>query len=106
MANPWIRAWFVLLAVASVVFADPPVELPDVEVLEGHPVRTVLPPDAIPALDGPVHVIAAAADFMDAAESVLGVVVGGEARAYPLALLDWHEVVNDDLGGRSIAATW
>ena len=30
---------------------------------------------------------------------VLGVVVGGRARAYPLKLLDWHEVVNDDLGG-------
>jgi hypothetical protein len=34
---------------------------------------------------------------------VVGVLQGGEARAYPLRWLDWHEVANDRLGGRSIA---
>ena len=36
---------------------------------------------------------------------VVGVVLGGEARAYPLRLLRWHEAVNDTLGGRAVAVT-
>ena len=39
---------------------------------------------------------------------VLGVVVGKEARAYPINMLTGpqREIINDELGGRSIAATW
>jgi hypothetical protein len=37
---------------------------------------------------------------------VVGVVLGGEAQAYPLRWLDWHEVANDRLGGRAIAVVW
>jgi hypothetical protein len=37
-------------------------------------------------------------------DEVLGVVVDGVARAYPLQLLDWHEAVNDDLGGPLLAS--
>ena len=36
---------------------------------------------------------------------VVGVALGGEARAYPLRLLRWHEAVNDTLGGRAVAVT-
>jgi hypothetical protein len=39
-------------------------------------------------------------------DRVAGVVVGGEARAYPLLVLNWHEVVNDTLGGVPIAVTY
>lgn len=39
-------------------------------------------------------------------DRVVGVVLGGEARAYPLRLLQWHESVNDVLGGRPIAVTY
>ena len=41
-------------------------------------------------------------------ELVLGVEVGGEARAYPINMLSGpsHEILNDILGGRPIAATW
>jgi hypothetical protein len=38
-------------------------------------------------------------------DRVVGVEIGGEARAYPLRLLQWHEAVNDILGGRPIAVT-
>jgi hypothetical protein len=37
---------------------------------------------------------------------VIGVVIGGEARAYPLRLLRWHEAVNDVVGGTAIAVTY
>ena len=42
------------------------------------------------------------------AELVLGVVVGNEARAYPINMLTGprREILNDTLGGKAIAATW
>lgn len=40
------------------------------------------------------------------ADRVIGVVFGGEARAYPLRLLRWHEAVNDVVGGQAIAVTY
>jgi len=39
-------------------------------------------------------------------DRVIGVVFGGEARAYPLRLMRWHEVVNDVVGGEPIAVTY
>ncbi len=53
----------------------------------------------------------AAGDVTDQAadkELVLGVVVNGEARAYPINMLTGpsREIINDSLGGRDIAATW
>lgn len=39
-------------------------------------------------------------------DRVVGVEIGGEARAYPLRLLRWHESVNDIVGGRAIAVTY
>lgn len=40
------------------------------------------------------------------ADRVVGVEIGGEARAYPLRLLRWHEAVNDVVGGRAVAVTY
>lgn len=37
---------------------------------------------------------------------VIGVAMGGEARAYPVRVLNWHEIANDTVGGIPIAATW
>lgn len=39
-------------------------------------------------------------------DRVIGVFIGGEARAYPLRLMRWHEVVNDVVGGEPIAVTY
>lgn len=44
--------------------------------------------------------------FLVDTERVIGVVVDGVARAYPLRILNWHEVVNDTLGGRPLAVTY
>lgn len=62
--------------------------------------------DGIPALDDPETVEAAQADFLDEEEAVFGVVLGGEARAYPLRILDWHEMANDSLGGVSFSLAY
>lgn len=55
--------------------------------------------EGIPALDRAPTVAASEADYLDPEEPVFGIVLGGEARAYPLRILDWHEMANDVLGG-------
>jgi hypothetical protein len=73
----------------------------------GDPMYTVLPLDAIPAITEPQFLGGEeAAAQMSADEPVLGLVVGGEARAYSLWQLDSHEIVNDEVGGVALAATW
>jgi len=44
--------------------------------------------------------------YLVGSDRVVGVVLGGEARAYPLRVLNWHEVANDTLGGIPIAVTY
>jgi hypothetical protein len=69
------------------------------------PIVQLLDRDAIPAIRAPKFVSADKAKLADG-EKVLGVVIGGEARAYTLIDLDAHEVVDDVVGGKPIAATW
>jgi hypothetical protein len=76
---------------------------------------TGLPKDGLPALTQPT-VIAGRDVSPDrklngvrkllGSERVIGVSINGEARAYPLWILDWHEVVNDTLGGEPILVTF
>ena len=68
-------------------------------------VTKLLARDAIPAVWDPEFVSAADAD-MPADAEVIGVAFNGEAHAYSINLLDRHEIVNDVVGGRKIAATW
>ncbi len=68
---------------------------------------TLLPEDAIPAIDNPNFLTASEADSEYAPdELILGVEFNGEARAYSVNLLSRHEIVNDTVGGRQIAVTW
>ncbi len=64
------------------------------------------PKDSIPALLEPRFVSGAEASFLEAQDRVLGVSRGGEAKAYPIKILNWHEVVNDSLGGQPIVVTY
>lgn len=74
---------------------------PDLEIV------TLLPPDAIPAIDNPRFITAEEADRQLAlSDLVIGVSIDGEHRAYGAAFLSAHEIVNDTLGGRAIAVTW
>ena len=45
-------------------------------------------------------------DGLAGVEPVISVAVGGEARAYPLRILVWHEIVNDDINGIPLAITY
>ncbi|MGQ0535648.1 MAG: DUF3179 domain-containing protein [Methanobacteriota archaeon] len=45
-------------------------------------------------------------DWLDPDDAVLGIAIGGDARAYPIRVLDWHEIANDDVGGVPVAVTY
>jgi hypothetical protein len=63
--------------------------------------------DQIPAIDEPQFDAAEeVAAFLRPESLVVGVVVDGDARAYPTNLLSLHEVVNDVVGGTPIVVTW
>ena len=65
------------------------------------------PKDGIPAIDSPTFTGQAAADnFLDDAEPVVTLVIDGAAKAYPLSILMWHEIVNDELAGIPVTVTF
>jgi hypothetical protein len=64
------------------------------------------PPDGIPPIDNPVMMPAAEVDFLVDTEPVVAIEVNGEARAYPIQILLWHEIVNDDIGGIPVTVTY
>ena len=74
-----------------------------------------MPKDTLEPLPMRYLLTAAQVDSLNAAERgkylvpndlVIGVVIAGVARAYPIRVLNWHEVANDTLGGRPVAVTW
>jgi len=64
------------------------------------------PKDGIPALYDPGFIPAGKADYLRASDRVLGLAIGGEAKAYPVRILNWHELVNDRMGGKSVLVTY
>ncbi len=64
------------------------------------------PPDGIPSIDNPKFIPANQSDFLSDSEAVVGVTFGGITRAYPLQILVWHEIVNDNFNGLPIAITY
>ncbi len=83
--------------------AEPPPSLvPLEEIRSGGPA-----PDGIPPIDRPQFVSASEArDWLEPDEPVVALVYDGEARAYPLQILTWHEIVNDTVGGDPITVTF
>lgn len=53
------------------------------------------PPDGIPPIDSPRFQTAGSVDWLQCTEPVLSLVVDGDARAYPIQIMTWHEIVND-----------
>jgi hypothetical protein len=77
------------------------------ESYDDYNIVTLLPRDAIPAIDNPQFVSAEeAGEQYDDDELILGVEFNGDARAYSIPLLSSHEIVNDTVGGVKIAVTW
>ncbi len=73
--------------------------------LRSSEIQTILPVDAIRAVDHPQFVAADKA-AMRGNVNIIGVELGGEAHAFPIAFMSRVEIVNDRLGGTNIAVTW
>ncbi len=118
VGSRWIVApMAVLLAVALIVLARHSVNrAPSGPVLQtgdsafdpirADEIQSILPQDAIPALVSPSYVSAAAATDIRDTEEVIGLAINGDARAFPIATLSAHEIVDDVIGGRPLAVTW
>jgi hypothetical protein len=64
------------------------------------------PKDGIPAVDIPQFTPARAVDWLADREPVILVEIDGEARGYPLQILMWHEIANDQIGSTPVAVTF
>ncbi len=72
------------------------------ELIPGGPPR-----DGIPPIDRPVFETVAQADaWLKPQEPVIHFGVGNDVRAYPLQILIWHEIVNDEVGGIPVVVTF
>lgn len=63
--------------------------------------------DGIPAIDSPrFALLSAAGNTLSDHEPVIGLSIDGDARAYPLRVLMWHEIVNDTVAGIPVTVTY
>ncbi len=90
----WLRAW------PETDFTQHSIDY--AEILDGGPPR-----DGIPSIDRPqFEPIGAAETWLSDRSPVIGLELGGDARAYPLAILIRHEIVNDRIGEVPVAVTY
>ena len=76
--------------------------VPYSEIFSGGPPR-----DGIPPIDNPMFVdVADPPEYMSDDEPVISLEIEGAAKAYPLAILMSHEIVNDELGGIPVSVTY
>ncbi len=70
-------------------------------------IRNVIRKDGIPAITKPRFITALTASAsLSPKEPVVSIVINGDARAYPLRILTWHEIANDKVGGVPVAVTY
>ncbi len=71
------------------------------EVFDGGPGK-----DGIPSVDNPEFKTVDQTTFLDPDDLVIGIVHNGVAKAYAHRILDWHEIVNDQIADRYLALTY
>lgn len=99
-----LRFWqvFTLLLLTSLLLTSPSysnqfngfiIESPLIPVTEIH--HGGPPRDGIPSIDRPHFISASQAGYLLDTDRVLGINIGRQAKAYPVRILNWHEIVND-----------
>ncbi len=79
--------------------ADP--LIPKEEIHHGGPPR-----DGIPSIDSPEFLAVDTVEFLSNDDRVLGISRNGIAKAYPIKILDWHEIVNDQFNGEPVVVSY
>lgn len=97
----WRAVLLAFLALTQTAFDFSRHGIPLEEIVDGGP-----PKDGIPALYDPGFVEAGKAGFLSPGDRVLGLSISGEAKAYPLKILNWHELVNDRVGGKWVLVSF
>ncbi|MBT5475954.1 MAG: DUF3179 domain-containing protein [Chloroflexi bacterium] len=70
-------------------------------------ISSLLPRDGIIPIDAPTFAkVSEVPDYLRAREPVVALEIDGDARAYPLAMLMWHEIANDVVGGVPVSVTF
>lgn len=64
------------------------------------------PKDGIPSIDNPKFAEIQDSSFMSDSDTVIGLEINGESKAYPLFILVWHEIVNDKVGSVPVSVTY
>ena len=64
------------------------------------------PRDGIPSIDSPLFVAVEEAGFLEPDDRVLGISRGGKSKAYPVKILNRHEIVNDWLDQQPVVVTF
>ncbi|MCW8907277.1 MAG: DUF3179 domain-containing protein [Sedimenticola sp.] len=102
---PVLMLWLPLISAAVTVgdfTLDPTRTLVPVdEIHSGGPPR-----DGIPSIDRPRFLEVDEKGIPEAGDPVLGLVRDGEAKAYPIAIMNWHEIVNDRIAGEPVVITY
>jgi hypothetical protein len=75
--------------------------IPAEAIMKGGPPR-----DGIPSIDSPQFVAVDKAGFLDPDDRVLGITHGGRSKAYPVKILNRHEIVNDWLDQQPVVVTF
>ena len=71
------------------------------EIHQGGPPR-----DGIPSIDKPIFVSLNQANHLNAQDRILGLQRNGISKAYPISILNWHEIVNDEIGGEAVVVSF
>ncbi len=71
------------------------------DIISGGP-----PKDGIPPIDDPKFKPISEIDNIADTEPVIGVIINDVKKAYPLQVLMWHEIVNDEVGGVPVSVTF
>ncbi len=69
-------------------------------------VRSIIGRDNIPSIDEPLFVDVSAEVTLADREPVISLTINGDARAYPLRIMMWHEIVNDVVGSVPVVVTY
>lgn len=71
------------------------------EIKKGGPAR-----DGIPALNYPLFLKDTDVSFINDSDLIIGLTIGNQSKAYPIGILNWHEIVNDSIGNKPVAITY